>query len=93
MIGGGVTALLCTVLHTAMVLGMIYIFFGPSYAAAQGLDTTQLLIALIGLVFTNGLLEACVATVVIVPLVKVLEPMAQKMGLTHMNIKLNKVER
>lgn len=93
IIGGGVTALFCTVLHTAMVLGMIYIFFGPSYAAAQGLDTTQLLIALIGLVFTNGLLEACVATVVIVPLVKVLEPMAQKMGLTHMNIKLNKVER
>lgn len=36
-----------------MVLGMIYIFFGPSYADAQGGDTTQLLLALIGLVFTN----------------------------------------
>lgn len=47
---------------------------------------------LLGVVFTNGLLETFVAMVVTVPLVKVLEPMTQKMGLNSTNIKLNKIE-
>ena len=69
-----------------------YIFFGPSYAAAQRLDTMQLLMALIGLVFTNGILEAVVATVAITPLVKVLEPMMKQMGFNNINMRFNQIK-
>lgn len=91
-IGSGATALSCTVLHTIAVLGMVYIFFGPSYAAAAGVEHSALFGVLLGAVLTNGVLEAIVATVVIVPLVKVLEPVIIKMGLDSNAVKLNKVK-
>nr|MDO5794967.1 hypothetical protein [Turicibacter sp.] len=48
--------------------------------------------ALIGLVFTNGILEAVVATVAITPLVKVLEPMMKQMGFNNINMRFNQIK-
>lgn len=76
--GSAITALLCTVMHSILVLGMIYIFFGPSYAHAKGVDVSELFVILMGLITTNSVLEAILATVVTTPLVKVLEPMMKK---------------
>lgn len=78
MIGSGVTALVCTLIHSILVLGMIYVFFGPSYAAAKGVEVSALFGLLLGLITTNSVLEAVVAVVIVTPLTKVLEPLTKK---------------
>lgn len=78
LIGSGLTALICTLIHSILVLGMIYIFFGPSYAQAKGVETSALFGLLLGIITTNSILEAVLATVIITPLTKVLEPITKK---------------
>ena len=76
--GSGVTALVCTLIHSILVLGMIYLFFGPSYAAAKGVEVSALFGLLLGIITTNSVLEAILATLIIAPLTKVLEPITKK---------------
>ena len=57
------SGLLGSMTNTILVLGSIYIFFGPAYAAAYDVDFSLLLNILAGIVATNGLLEAAVAIV------------------------------
>ena len=78
IVGSVITTLICTVIHSALVLGMIYLFFGPSYASAKGVDVSELFLILIGLIATNSVLEAILAAFVTTPLVKVLDPMIKK---------------
>ncbi|MDE5978090.1 MAG: ECF transporter S component [Turicibacter sp.] len=78
LLGSGLTALVCTVIHSILVLGMIYIFFGPSYAAAKGVEFSGLFTLLLGVITTNSLLEAILATFIVAPLVTVLEPITKK---------------
>jgi len=78
LIGSGITALVCTLIHSILVLGMIYVFFGPSYAAAKGVEVSALFGLLLGLIATNSVLEAIIATLIVTPLTKVLEPITKK---------------
>lgn len=78
LLGSGVTALVCTLIHSILVLGMIYLFFGPSYAAAKGVEVSALFGLLLGTITTNSVLEAILATLIIAPLTKVLEPITKK---------------
>lgn len=78
LLGSGVTALVCTLIHSILVLGMIYLFFGPSYAAAKGVEVSALFGLLLGIITTNSVLEAILATLIIAPLTKVLEPITKK---------------
>ena len=78
LFGSGVTALVCTLIHSILVLGMIYLFFGPSYAAAKGVEVSALFGLLLGIITTNSVLEAILATLIIAPLTKVLEPITKK---------------
>lgn len=78
VVGSAITALICTIFHSILVLGMIYLFFGPSYADAKGVASSELFALLVGIITTNGVLEAIVAAVACTPLVKVLEPMIKK---------------
>jgi len=78
LIGSGITALVCTLIHSILVLGMIYVFFGPSYAAAKGVEASALFGLLLGLIATNSVLEAIIATLIVTPLTKVLEPITKK---------------
>jgi len=58
------SAVLASLLHTLLVLGGIYLFFGESYAAALGISFPLLLGALGSVIVTNGLLEAGLAALV-----------------------------
>lgn len=78
LIGSGITALVCTLIHSILVLGMIYVFFGPSYAEAKGVEVSALFGLLLGLITTNSVLEAIIATLIVTPLTKVLEPITKK---------------
>lgn len=78
IVGSVTTTLICTIMHSVLVLGMIYLFFGPSYASAKGVDVSELFLILIGLIATNSVLEAILAAFVTTPLVKVLDPMIKK---------------
>ncbi len=78
LIGSGITALVCTLIHSILVLGMIYLFFGPSYAAAKGVEAAALFGLLLGIITTNSVLEAILATLIVAPLTKVLEPITKK---------------
>ena len=78
LIGSGLTALVCTMIHSILLLGMIYLFFGPSYAQAKGVEASALFGLLLTIITTNSILEAVLATVIITPLTKVLEPITKK---------------
>ncbi|WP_101697625.1 ECF transporter S component [Clostridium minihomine] len=58
-----VSGALASILHTLLVLGGIYVFFGQAYAAAFGLSYELLLGALGMVIATNGLLEAVISAV------------------------------
>ena len=58
------TGLLSSLIHTVLVLGGIYVFFGQPYAEANDVAYSGLLLALGGLILTNGLLEAGIAAAV-----------------------------
>ena len=63
-------AVIATLLHTALVLGGIWVFFGEPYAAVLG-SAKDLLLGLFGMtVLTNSLPETAVAGLVMAALVK-----------------------
>lgn len=51
--------------NTVLVMGLIYVLFGPAYGTALGLAGDGLLWALLTVVLTNGVGEAVVAIVVV----------------------------
>lgn len=67
------------VVNTVLVLGMIYIFFGPQYAAATGNEYATLVAVLLGVVATNGILEAILAGCITGVLNKALAPAFRKL--------------
>ena len=66
------------VVNTVLVLGMIYIFFGPQYAAATGAEYAALVGILLSVVATNGILEAVLAGCITGILNKALAPTIRK---------------
>ncbi|PWL70722.1 MAG: ECF transporter S component [Clostridiales bacterium] len=67
-----ISAIVSTILHSVLVLGGIYIFFGPQYAAANGMGFDLLFGAMATVIGTNGLLEAVLAAVVAIAIAKVI---------------------
>ena len=65
--------ILC-VTNTALVLGLIYLFFGPSYASAVNIAYETLLGVLLGVVATNGISETIVGCIVVLMVTKALKP-------------------
>lgn len=76
------TAAINTVLHTAGVLGGIYVFFGEEYAQALGKSLQAVGALLMATVSTNMVLEMILAAVVIPILYKALAPAAERMGMS-----------
>ena len=58
--------------NTILVLGGVYIFFGQQYAAANKVAFSTLFGILLGVVATNGIVEAVVAAVVVTAVTKAL---------------------
>lgn len=75
-----ITAIVCTLIHTGLVLGGIYVFFAKDYAMACGIDVSTLGVLLLGVVTTNGILETALAGIVEPLLVKALHPSTIRMG-------------
>ena len=69
-IASGVAAVVGTLIHTGLVLGGIYVFFGESYAAVIGAAFELLFTMIMGVVATNGIPEALIAGFVAVALAK-----------------------
>jgi uncharacterized membrane protein len=75
-----IAAVIATVLHTLMVISLIFIIFTGPYAIALELGSTQgVLFALGNLVVLNGIPEAILAGVLMTAFVAVLEPIVKKM--------------
>ena len=58
--------------NTILVLGGIYVIFGPQYASAIGQDFSALLPYLLGIITTNGIVEAIVGTIIAVMVSRIL---------------------
>lgn len=58
--------------NTVLVLGGIYFLFGSQYASAIGKSYQELFPYLIGIIVTNGLLEAITGTIIAVAVARVL---------------------
>lgn len=56
--------------NTILVLSGAYVFFGQQYANANGIPFKDLLAVLLGVVATNGILEAVVAAIIVTATVK-----------------------
>ena len=64
--------------NTVLVMGGIYLFFGPDYAAALDMSYDLLLGAIMGIVTYNGVIEAIAAAVMVCVICKALTPMTRK---------------
>lgn len=78
-----ITALLNTIMHTLLVMGLIYFCFGSAYAAARGIVFDELILVIYGIITTNGVLEAILAAIIVVAIVKALSPLVQERGVQH----------
>ncbi|MCL2560193.1 MAG: ECF transporter S component [Turicibacter sp.] len=75
-----ITAVTVTLLHTVMVLGLIFVIFVEPYAAALSLAGSRAVLAFLGVVAVqNGIPEAILAGVLITKLVLILEPKVKRM--------------
>lgn len=71
-------ALVGTITNTVLVLGGIYLFFGNNYADAINVAYSSLLAMLLGVVATNGVVEAILAAIVVLLVYKAIKPIILK---------------
>ena len=76
-----VSAAVNTMIHTLLVMGMIWLFFGEPYARALGIPANQVAAVVIGVITSNGILETVLAAVVVPALDKALWPSIRRMRL------------
>ena len=67
--GVGMGALVGSLTNTIGVLGMMYFLYAAEYAAAKSLDPDVVLSVIVGVATMNGIPEAVVSVLLIVPLV------------------------
>lgn len=68
-----------SLLHSIMVLGGIYLFFGPQYAQVKELSV-PLFGFLLGIIGTNGIIEAIFATLICTSVCYALRPSIRRLG-------------
>ena len=71
-LSAGIAAGIATLCHTLMVLGLIVIFYGSSYAQALGIAQNALIGVLAYTVATNGMLELILSVIISAAIAKVL---------------------
>lgn len=71
-------ALVGTLTNTVLVLSGIYVFFGNAYASSLNVAYSGLIGLLLGVVTTNGILEAILAAVVSLAVYKAMKPLLKK---------------
>lgn len=73
-----ISALTATLIHTFSVLGLVYLVFGSQSESALGLGPGGMLTFLMGIVTTNGIVEALLAGVLVTAIVKACEPVVRR---------------
>ena len=76
-----ISAGLNTLIHTFLVMGGIWYFFGAPYASVLGIAESALAGAIGAVVVSNGIPEAILAAIVIPALLRALQPTVRRMGL------------
>ena len=71
-------ALVGAITNTILVLGGIYFFFGKAYADAINIAYSSLIAMLLGIVTTNGIIEALIGAIVTLLAYKAIKPMTIK---------------
>lgn len=71
-------ALVGALTNTVLVLSGIYVFFGNAYASSLNVAYSGLIGLLLGVVTTNGILEAILAAVVSLAVYKAMQPLLKK---------------
>ena len=71
-------ALVGAITNTVLVLGGIYFFFGKAYADAINIAYSSLMAMLLGVVATNGIVEAIIGAIVTLFAYKAIKPMITK---------------
>ncbi len=74
-------AIVGSLCNTLLVMGGIYVFFGPAYAAAKEIAYDTLLAVIGTTIVTSGVLEAAVAAVLVNAIYKAIKPILK--GVTH----------
>ena len=74
----GVLAVVGALTNTVLVLSGIYVFFGNAYASSLNVAYSGLIGLLLGVVTTNGILEAILAAVVSLAVYKAMKPLLKK---------------
>lgn len=69
------SALVGAITNTVLVLGGIYLFFGGAYANAINIAYSSLIAVLLGVVTTNGIVEAIIGAIVALLAYKAIKPM------------------
>lgn len=75
------SALLNTVLHTILVMGGIWVFFANPYATARGMTLQEVWAFIMGVIMTNGVIEAILAAIIVPFIVKAIKPRIERMDL------------
>ncbi len=75
----GISAAVSTFLHTFLVMGSIYVFFGREYAAARDLTQSALLTVIGSVIFVNGLAELVLAALVVIAVYRISEKRLESM--------------
>ena len=56
----------------------IYLFFGKSYAAATNISYDVLITAIMGIITTNGIVEAIGAVLIVMVVIRAIHPIIKK---------------
>lgn len=73
-----IAAAVSSFLHTALVMGSIWLIFGDQYAAARGITAKAFLKIVLTTIFVNGTGELILAALIVTPCVKALQKIAKK---------------
>lgn len=75
------SAVINTLIHTALVLSLIALFFGQPYASAKGVEVSQLFTLILAVISTNGIIEMILAGIIVTALYKALKPSVERNSL------------
>ena len=64
--------------NTVLVMLGIYLFFGKSYAAATNISYDVLITAIMGIITTNGIVEAIGAVLIVMVVIRAIHPIIKK---------------
>lgn len=76
-----IIALISTLIHSLFVLSLIALLFGSTYASVKGFETSYLFTFIKGIITTNGIAEAGVASILVPALYKALNKNVQRSSL------------